>query len=122
MLYKRKEAAARLCVLRVSTEVRHIDGVVITDRNASSKYVRFLHPSQAHLLDYEAIFAVDWWHPDQFEYFARKSKKCAEILIPHCVEPRFLTGAYAVDPGVTSRLKGAGFDLPVAVEPGMFFC
>src|SRR5438552_9835986 len=66
MLFKRKEAVARLCVLRISTEVRHIDGVVITDRNASSDYVRFLHPSQADVLDYDTIFAMDWRHTNQF--------------------------------------------------------
>jgi hypothetical protein len=121
MLFKRKEEAATLCVLRISTDVRHIEGVVFADRNASSDYARFLHPSQADLLDYEAIFATDWRHPNQFEYFARKSKKCAEILVPHCVESRFATGAYVVDSMAVSRLKAAGFDLPVAIEPGMFF-
>src|SRR5271156_1538012 len=35
MLFKRKETAATLCVLRVSIEVARIEGVVITDRNAS---------------------------------------------------------------------------------------
>ena len=121
MLYKRKESAAELCVLRISTEVRHIDGVVITDRNASSDYVRFLHPSRAMLLDYDAIFAMDWRHSDQFEYFDRKSRKCAEVLVPHCVEPRFLAGAYVVQSGVASKLKEAGFHLPVTIDPEMFF-
>src|SRR5688500_16757315 len=32
MLYKRRDAAATLCVLRVSTEVRHIEGAVFADR------------------------------------------------------------------------------------------
>src|SRR5438132_2765228 len=59
MLYKRKDTAATLCVLRISMEIWHIDGVVVTDRNASSDYVRFLHPSQADLLDYDAIYAMD---------------------------------------------------------------
>src|SRR5437867_10858120 len=35
MLYKRKGEAGRLCVLRVSTEVCNIAGVVLTDCNAS---------------------------------------------------------------------------------------
>jgi hypothetical protein len=55
MLYKRKGEVANLCVLRISTEVRHIVGVVMTDRNASSDYVRFLHPSQGSVLDYRWI-------------------------------------------------------------------
>jgi len=44
MLFKRKDKAEALCVLRVSTEVRCVPGVVFTDCNASSDYVRFLHP------------------------------------------------------------------------------
>ena len=121
MLFKRKDSAETLCVLRVSTEVRHIDGVVFADRNASSDYVRFLHPRQEGVLDYDAIFAMDWRHPNQFEYFARKSKKCAEILVPHCVEPRFLTGAYAVNEAAAANLKSQGFGLPITFNPEMFF-
>lgn len=121
MLYKRKGSAATLCVLRVSTEVRHIEGVVFADRNASSDYVRFLHPKQESVLDYDAIFAMDWRHANQFEYFARKSKKCAEILVPHCVEPRFLTGAYAVDETAAANLKSLGFGHPVTINREMFF-
>jgi hypothetical protein len=121
MLFKRKEEAAKLCVLRVSIEVRHIDGVVFADRNASSDYARFLHPRQEALLDFDAIFATDWRHPNQFEYFARKSKKCAEVLVPHCVEPRFLTGAYVVDEASGDALIARGFYLPITINPEMFF-
>src|SRR5882762_2493944 len=46
MLFKRKDEAADLCVLRVSTAVCDVEGVVLADCNASSNYVRFLHPSQ----------------------------------------------------------------------------
>src|ERR1044072_1065971 len=60
MLYKRKEEASRLCVLRISSEVTTEKGVVFTDCNAASDYVRFLHPSQWRLLDFEAIFALGW--------------------------------------------------------------
>jgi hypothetical protein len=58
MLYKRKDEAS-LCVLRVSSEVIQLPGVVLADCNASSPYVRFLAPSQWELLDYEAIYAMD---------------------------------------------------------------
>src|SRR5438552_9608106 len=53
MLYKRKDEAEKLCVLRVSTGVCSIPGVVFTDCNASSDYVRFLDPSQWTVLDFE---------------------------------------------------------------------
>lgn len=122
MLFKRKDTAAALCVLRVSTEVRHIDGVVFADRNASSDYVRFLHPRQEGVLDYDAIFAMDWRHAnDPIAYYRHRSQKCAEVLVPHCVEPRFLTGAYAVDETAAVNLQSQGFGLPITISPQMFF-
>ena len=36
MLFKRKDQAADLCVLRISTDVLKLDGVVISDSNAAS--------------------------------------------------------------------------------------
>ena len=121
MLYKRKDDAENICVLRVSTEVLELDGVVITDCNAASNYVRFLHPSQSELLDFDAIFAMDWrHHDDPAAYWRHRSRKCAEILIPHFVGPRFLTGAYAVSQDVAERLKLA-LHRPISIDRGMFF-
>lgn len=122
MLYKRKDQAAVLCVLRVSTEVRHLDGVVFSDSNASGDYVRFLHPSQWPLLQYDDIYAMDWRHPqDQIAYYRHRSRKCAEVLVPNKVEPNYLTGAYVVDEPAGKRLASYGFSLPIAVNPNMFF-
>jgi len=123
MLFKRKDEAATLCILRISTEVMHISGVVITDCNASSDYVRFLHPSQAALLDYDTIFAEDWRHPgDQIAYYRHRSQKCAEVLIPHCVEPKFIIGAYVVDETAETKLKSFGFGLTITIDRKIFFC
>jgi hypothetical protein len=122
MLFKRKDAATSLCILRISTDVIHLTGVVVTDRNASSDYVRFLHPSQIGLLDFDAIFAMDWRHPnDQMAYYRHRSQKCAEVLVPHLVEPKHLTGAFAIDEAINLKLKSLGFDLPVEVDSEMFF-
>jgi hypothetical protein len=122
MLFKRKDAAATLCVLRISTEVRHIDAVVFADRNASSDYVRFLHPRQEAVLDYAAIFSMDWRHAnDPIVYHRHRSQKCAEVLVPHAVEPWFLTGAYVVDEAAAANLQSHGFGLPVTINPEMFF-
>lgn len=122
MLYKRKGEAGSLCVLRISTEVRNERGVVFTDCNAASDYVRFLHPSQAGLLNLDAIFARDWRHPDnEIAYIRHRSQKCAEVLVPHCVEPKYLIGAYVVDAAGAAQLKALGFDLPVSIDSAMFF-
>src|SRR5262245_22985930 len=59
MMYKRKEKAGELCVLRVATTVLELEGVVLTDRNAAGgdNWVRFLHPRDWRVLDFERIFA-----------------------------------------------------------------
>lgn len=122
MLFKRKDEAASLCVLRVSTAVCSIQGVVLADSNASSDYVRFLHPSQWNLLDFDAIYAMDWRHPDDpIAYYRHRSRKCAEVLVPHRIEPQFLAGAYVVDSAAGERLENLGFHLPVAVDSVLFF-
>ena len=122
MLFKRKDEASSLCVLRVSTEVLELASVVITDCNAASDYVRYLAPAQWKVLDFEDIYAIDWRHPgDPSRFYQHKSRKCAEVLVPDLIEPRFLTGAYVVDPEAAALLNKAGFGLPVAIDPVLFF-
>ena len=122
MLYKRKDEAADLCVLSVSTAVTTIQGVVFADCNASSGYVRFLHPSQWNLLDFDDIYAMDWRHPgDPPAFYRHRSRKCAEVLIPHRVEPGRLLGAYVVDQAAAQRLGDVGFGLPITIDPVLFF-
>jgi hypothetical protein len=122
MLFKRLNEADGLCVLRVSNEVLAIDGTVICDRNAASEYVRFLHPSQWHLLPFDDIYAMDWRHPgDQIAYWRHKTIKCAEVLVPHRVEPRFLLGAYVADDSAAARLRLQQPGLSPTVNAVLFF-
>ncbi|MFZ0728616.1 MAG: DUF4433 domain-containing protein [Methylovirgula sp.] len=122
MLYKRKEEAPNLCVLCVSKDVLRLSGTVISDQNAASDYVRFVHPSQWDELNFDDIYAMDWNHPEnQIAYWVHKSRKCAEVLVPHRVEWRFLMGAYAVDAAAAAALRASGFDLPINIEPVLFF-
>ncbi len=121
MMFKRLSEAANLCVLRISTSVATLDGVVFSDQNAASNWVRFFHPSQWAELDFDDIFAMDWRHEDLIEYWRRKSKKCAEVLVPDRVETRFLVGAYVVDQDAAARLVACGFTLPVTIDPVLFF-
>jgi hypothetical protein len=121
MLYKRKDDADSLSVLRVSTDVMSLDGVVITDQNAASDWVRFLHPRQIHLLDFDSIFAMDWRHQnDPIAYRRHRLKKCAEVLVPHFVDPKFLVGAYVVHDRVANQLSQM-CGLPISVDASMFF-
>jgi len=122
MLFKRRDEAAELCVLRINTSVREIDGVVFADCNASSDYVRFLHPTQWQLLDFDDIYAMDWRHPgDPPAYYRHRSRKCAEVLVPHRVEPARLLGAHVVNQAARQQLVDAGFALPINIDPALFF-
>ncbi len=122
MLFKRKDEADTLCVLRVSVDVLKIENVVITDSNASSDYVRFLHPLQMGFLNLDAIYAMDWRHQgNQIAYWQHRSQKCAEVLVPYQVEPAHLVGAYVVDNAAALHLQAQGFKLPIEINPVFFF-
>jgi hypothetical protein len=122
MLFKRQAEAPNLCVLQVSTQVLGLPGAVISDQNAASDYARFLHPRQWQLLDFDAIYAMDWRHPgDRVAYYRHSSRKCAEVLVPQRVETRFLIGAHVVDEAARSCLRALGFALPVTANPMLFF-
>ena len=122
MMYRRLAEAPNLCVLKVSTTVLTLPGAVISDQNAASGYVRFLHPRQWQVLDFDAIYAVDWRHPnDPVAYYRHSSQKCAEVLVPQRVETRYLTGAYVVDHAAKARLDDLGLALPATMNPVLFF-
>ena len=92
-----------------------------SDQNAASDYVRFLHPKQWQLLDFDAIYAMDWRHPgNPAAYYRHRAQKCAEVLIPNRLEERFLIGAY-VRRASKNRLEGFGRSLQVTPDPVLFF-
>lgn len=122
MMSKRRNEAQSLCVLRVDTAILNIAGTVLADQNASSNYVRFLHPSQWSELDFDDIYAMDWRHPgDDIAYWRHKARKCAEVLVPAVVPAGYLAGAYVVDATAQARLAAQGFTMPVTVDPVLFF-
>lgn len=111
-----------ICVLRISASVLNLPGIVITDENAASNYVRFFGLAQWRSLDFDDIYARDWTHPnDQRRGWKHKSRKCAEVLVPHKVLPNMLLGAYVVDEAARARLNQTGFTLTVIVDADFFF-
>jgi hypothetical protein len=122
MMFKRRDQADDLCVLRISIDVRDLPGVVFADSNASGDYVRFLSPAQWKLLPFDDIFAMDWRHPnDPIAYYRHRSRKCAEVLVPRSVEARFITGAWVANQAAADKLTAAGFALPIELDPMLFF-
>jgi hypothetical protein len=122
MLYKRLGEAGSLCVLRVALDALRVSGAVITDSNAASDYARFLHPSQWSLINFDDVLAGNWTHPDDpRRYLQHKSRKCAEVLVPHHVPPEMLIGAYVIDAAARARLAAYAPLLPITIDPVLFF-
>lgn len=122
MMFKRQSEAPNLCVLRISTEVLKLPGVVITDQNAASGYVRFLDPKGWMHLNFDDIFAMDWRHPgNPPAYYRHRAVMCAEVLVQSRVESRFIVGAYVADPAPEQKLLNVGFGLPIVRNPMLFF-
>jgi hypothetical protein len=122
MLYKRLDQRDQLCILSVSTEVLDLPGVVISDGNASSDYVRFAAaPGGLAIVNRELTFADDWTDPDRIQYFRKKSAKCAEVLVPDRVEARYLRSAYVWSEEVCQRLRVDTGAFRVEVNTHLFF-
>jgi hypothetical protein len=122
MLYKRQDQHLDLCVLRVSTDVLDLPGVVVTDANASSDYVRFAAaPAGLSIVHREATFAEYWTDPNPIVQLRKKSAKCAEVLVPDTVDSQFIMGAYVSCQTAADRLNGLGTGIGVSINPHMFF-
>lgn len=121
MMSARNHQAACLCVLRVSVEIFRLQGVVISDQNAASKYVRFRSSSALDELNFDKIYAEDWRHPDdQIAYWQHKSMKCAEVLVPGSIETRYIQGAYVASQEAENLLRQQGFVCPIEINPHIF--
>lgn len=123
MLYKRRAEAPNLSILRVSQEILKIKGIWVSDGNAASaQYTNFYKPEEMHEhLNFEWIYAERW--SDGFSSFGspRKLAKCAEVLVPVEIPPQYLQGAYVVNKISKQKMEASGFDLPIQVNPYMFF-
>ena len=122
MLFKRKDMCNQLCVLAVSLEVLDLPGVVITDGNAAGDYVRFApSPEGLAIVNREWTFAEYWTDEDKIAYFRKKAAKCAEVLVPDRIDPRFLRGAYVASLGPKNMLDSLGTGLMVYIDSHMYF-
>jgi len=122
MLLRRSDIHEDLCVLRVSTDVLELAGVVVTDSNAASKYVRFRPaPTGLAIVDRERTFAEWWTHDDQIEKWRHSAQKCAEVLVPDVVPARYVTGAYVSGVASQNKLGRAAPPLSLTLDPKLFF-
>jgi hypothetical protein len=122
MLYRRQSQHNELCVLRVSPDVLDLSGVVVTDGNASSGYVRFAAaPHGLSIVNRQLTFAEYWTDQDPVRYYQQKFAKCAEVLVPDRVDPRYFIGAYVSCDESLDRFRALGVSLTATINPYLFF-
>ncbi|GIV59240.1 MAG: hypothetical protein KatS3mg043_0329 [Rhodothermaceae bacterium] len=122
MMYKRRSQHTRLCILSVSHHVLDLPGVVVTDRNASSDYVRFAPaPNGLAIVRGDLVFAKSWDHPNQIDKWRHASIKCAEVLVPDRVDTTFVSGAYVSCEATERAVKEVAPDLVTSINPDLFF-
>jgi hypothetical protein len=123
MMYSFHEQHASLCVIDVSPNVLDLPGVVISDMNASRSLAGF-SPSPAGLdqIDEATVFAKSWAQEDQFEHERHAGAKCAEVLVPHRVDPIHFRGLIASNRATCTELVAVvGGVLSVTINPDLFF-
>lgn len=122
MLSRLRGSNDRLAVLRVDPVVLDKPDVVICDRNASADWARFFTVENGlEAIDSGIVFARYWTHQNQYEEWERKSKKCAEVLVPGRVEPGHILGAYVANQLALAAVNSLGIGLQVAINAAMFF-
>jgi len=123
MLSKRRNQNNQICVVCINTSVLDLPNVIISDRNAAADYARF-DPVKEGLaaLDKDKIYARYWTNSqNQFDYWEQKSIKCAEILVPDRVEPKYISGAYVANETALKAFKKLKIRLTVSIRSDMFF-
>ncbi len=66
-------------------------------------------------------FADEWRDPDRIQYFRKKAAKCAEVLVPHKVDPSLIEGAYVACLEAQATLERLVTRLAVEINSHLFF-
>lgn len=122
MLSKLRSINDEIGILIIRKDVLYLDDVVVSDRNASSDYVRFYNVETGiQNLDFDKIYDRFWIHDDPIEQWIHGSIKCAEALIPNCVSPEYISGIIVYSNSVKTRLESMGIPLQITVNSSIFF-
>ncbi len=72
------------------------------------------------LLNKDEIYATFWLNDDFYEQNRRKGIKCAEVLVPRCVNCSYIIGAYVANTIALNNFRQIS-TLPVEIKGNMFF-
>lgn len=122
MLSARRKNNEELCILKIDCSILNMEGVVVSDRNASSSYASFYQPEIGlNVLDFDLIYARYWTDEDKYKNMEKKSIKCAEVLVPYKIPVDYITSAAVVSNKAKMQLEDMRFEREIVVEPNMFF-
>ena len=121
MLSARRHLNDSICVLIISKDVLELDGIIITDQNAS-RACRFMTLDDGlPLLNKEEVFAQFWINRDDpMEEYRLKGIKCSEVLVPVRIGVSLITGAYVANHAAL-RLFQQVSSLTVEIRTDIFF-
>jgi hypothetical protein len=124
MLYKRIRDGQidELCVVRISTAVLNLDGVVVTDRNAAKFGCGFKSPSEGiDDIDGELLTRTYWGDGDALERERCWNTKFTEVLVPDRVPAGCLQGLYVGTGPARSALEAQNLPLEISKNAVLFF-
>jgi len=96
--------------------------VVVTSGNAASNYIRFAAaPGGLRIVDRELTFAKSWNDSDYYEKCRKSVAKCAEVLVPNRIDPRYIMGAYVSCEEARDDFADLSTGLRVEINRDLFF-
>lgn len=120
MLSARRHLNDSICVLRIRNDVLAIQGVIVTDQNASRDCWFKSVADGLPLIKKEEVFAEFWLAEDPIEKYRLKGIKCAEVLVPERVFPESIVGAYVANNTALAAFRQVS-SLPVETRANIFF-
>ena len=122
MLSKKRNENEDICILMIDSVVLDMEGAVISDGNASSEYASFYSPMEGlRTINFDMVYARSWTDDNRYEYFKKKSAKCAEVLIPYRISYDYIVCAAVVSENAREKMEAVGFDKRIYVRPEAFF-
>lgn len=111
-----------ICIICIDPKILNIPGVVMTDMNAARTLVIFYEVNYGlENINFRKIFMDNWTSDDPTIYNDNKGAKCAEILVPHRIDPMYILGFVVCSEEAKSKLEKNVTGKKVIVKPSFFF-
>lgn len=123
MLSAKRSLNESICILKFDPIILDFEGVIVSDRNASSDYAAFYPINEGlDILDFNMVYDEEWTNANtQVEMWIKKSVKCSEVLVPYCIPYDYIVSAAVFNEKSAEMLFSMGFDRKIIVNSKYFF-